>query len=225
MPFKKLALILATAILVPVAQAADAWKEGVHYFRIPNPVATSSPGKVEVLDVFSYGCPACNAFEPTWNRVRASLPPQAKVAYVHAAFNPQEDWVTFQRAFLAAQALGVGETHHDAFYDAVWGKRTLAIMDEQHHLVPQSKMPTIQDIATFYAKLGVDREKFLAQASSFNIDMQMRRSDQLVIAAEVDSTPTIIVAGKYRVTPRSAGGLDQTVELVRFLVEREIHAH
>jgi thiol:disulfide interchange protein DsbA len=220
--FKTLSLVFGALLATTIAHAADKWQEDVHYFRVPAALGTSTPGKVEVLDVFSYGCPACNAFEPAWNQIRSTLPPQARVAYVHASFNPQENWPVFQRAFLAAQAMGVADAHHDAFYDAVWrpnGK--LAIMDEHHHLM--SKLPSLQDIAHFYAQFGVNEDKFLAQANAFSTDSQMRRSDQLIRAAEVDSTPTIIINGKYRLTPSSAGGMAQTVELVRYLVDREIH--
>jgi len=41
------------------------------------------------------------------------------------------------------------------------------------------------------------------------------------MAYKVDRTPTIIVNGKYRLQVESAGGTDQLVELVKFLVAKE----
>ncbi|MBV8063054.1 MAG: thiol:disulfide interchange protein DsbA/DsbL [Nevskia sp.] len=204
------------------AQGPLKWVEGTHYVRLDSPQPTSTPGKVEVLDVFSYACPACNAFQPTLDKLVRALPPTAQMAYLPASFNPQEDWPVFQRAFLAAQNLGVAEKSHDAMYDAVWGKRTLAIVDKASgHLIPQAQQPKIEDVAKFYTAYGVKEDQFLAVAKSFTIDTQMRAADASLLAHQVMSTPTLIVNGKYRVTPQTAGGWDQTVELVLYLVDKE----
>jgi len=85
---------------------------------------------VEVIEVFSYACPACNSFRPLLDGLKASLP-KVKLAYVAASFRPDEDWLVFQRAFYAAQRLGIAETTHSAMFDAVWKSGELAIMNEQ----------------------------------------------------------------------------------------------
>jgi thiol:disulfide interchange protein DsbA len=212
-----LSLLSATA----AAQGPVKWIEGIHYFRLQPAQPTSTPGKVEVLDVFSYACPACNAFEPTFDKLKAALPAGAQIAYLPAAFNPQEDWPVFQRAFLAAENLGVVEKTHDAMYDAVWGKNTLAIIDANHHLLPQAQQPTIDDVAKFYAGYGIKPADFVAMANSFTIASKIRGADAQLLAEQVDSTPTIIVNGKYRVTPRSAGGYQQVIDVVLYLIQRE----
>lgn len=204
------------------AQGPAQWVEGTNYFLLQPPRPTTTPGKVEVLDVFSYACPACNSFQPTLDQLRAALPKGAQMAYLPAAFNPAEDWPVFQRAFLAAQVLGVSESAHDAVYDAVWGKGTLAILDlSTHRLLPRSRQPTIADLAKFYTGYGVKEADFLAAANSFSVDTEMKRCDARIRDLEVDGTPTIIVNGKYRVTPQSAGGYQQTIALVLYLVSRE----
>ncbi len=204
------------------AQGAGKWVEGKNYFRVEPAQPVSTPGKIEVLDVFSYACPACNAFQPTLDKLKAALPPEAKMAYLSAAFNPSEDWPVFQRAFLAAQSLDVAEKSHDAMYDAVWGKGTLAITDKTTgHLLSKAEQPTIEDVAKFYVAYGVKPEDFLAVAKSFTVEAQIKRSDAEMLSYQVDSTPTLIVNGKYRVTPGSAGGYAQVIELVQYLVARE----
>jgi protein dithiol oxidoreductase (disulfide-forming) len=207
-----------------IAGAADSakWVEGTHYFRLQPAQSTSTPGKIEVLDVFSYACPACNQFQPTLDKLKAALPAKAQVAYLPAAFNPAEDWPVFQRAFLAAQVLGVAEKSHDAVYDAVWSAGSLAIVDKAtRRLLPREKQPTIEDVAKFYAPYGVKADAFLAVANSFTIDSQMKHCDTLIQNYQIDGTPTLIVNGKYRLTPTSAGGYPQTVDLVLYLVGLE----
>jgi thiol:disulfide interchange protein DsbA len=204
------------------AQGPGQWVEGTHYFRVQPPQPTSTPGKVEVLDVFSYACPACNQYQPFLRKLIAALPPNAQVAYLPAAFNTAEDWPVFQRGFLAAQILGIAEKSHDAMYDAVWGKGSLAVVDlTSHRPLPQARQPTIQDLAKFYTGYGVTAAAFLDVANSFSVNSQIKRCDSQMQDYQVDSTPTLIVNGKYRVTPQSAGGYLQTIDLVLYLVSRE----
>ena len=49
----------------------------------------------------------------------------------------------------------------------------------------------------------------------------MKRADAMLKAYGVDSTPTLVVNGKYRLTVASAGGVDKVIPLVKFLVEKE----
>jgi thiol:disulfide interchange protein DsbA len=61
----------------------------------------------------------------------------------------------------------------------------------------------------------------VSAANSFGVDSRIRQADQLVKDYRVESTPTMIVNGKYRLTPQSAGGPDQVIELVNWLVAKE----
>jgi protein dithiol oxidoreductase (disulfide-forming) len=204
------------------AQGATSWAQGSNYFLIdPAQPSTASPGKIAVTEVFSYACPACNHFYPTVDKLKASLPANAELNFIPAAFRPDEDWPMFQRAFYAAQVLGVDKRTHDAMFDAVFKTGELAVLDPgtQRLKVPQ---PTIQDAAAFYARAaGIKPETFLATANSFGVDTRMRQADQLVRDYRIEGTPSIVVNGKYRLDVQSAGGPDQVIELVKFLVEKE----
>jgi protein dithiol oxidoreductase (disulfide-forming) len=204
------------------AQAATTWTEGVNYFLVNPPRPTSlPPGKVLVTEVFSYACPACNIFVPTMHKLQKSLPPNAVVDFLPAAFNTAEDWPMFQLAFVTAQALGVEQKTHDAMFDAVWKGGDLAVIDPSTKGL-KSRMPTIEDAAKFYyAKAGVPIDKFLATSKSFSVDLKLRTYENLIQAYKVDRTPTIVVNGKYRLHVESAGGTDQLIELVNWLVAKE----
>jgi thiol:disulfide interchange protein DsbA len=198
------------------------WIEGKNYFLIEPAQPTSHPGKIEVTEVFSYGCPACNAFHSTANQIAASLPANAVMTYLPASFNPPENWVMLQRAYFTAQALGVAEKGNDAMYDAVWKTRELSAMNPAGTgLKPASALPTIADAAKVYAPFGVDPKEFEAVAASFATNLKMKRADERVKALGIEQTPTMVVNGKYRYTVGSAGGYAQTVELTRWLVAKE----
>jgi protein dithiol oxidoreductase (disulfide-forming) len=211
---------LALGISLP-SQGAQVWTEGVNYFLVQPPRATSvPPGKVEVTEVFSYACPACNLFQPTAHKLKQSLPANAVLDYLPAAFNTAEDWPMFQLAYVTAQVLGVDQQTHDAMFDAVWKGADLSVTDSTRAL--KSHMPTIEDAAKFYNQhAGVPVDKFVATSKSFSADLKVRTDQDLIMAYKVDRTPTIIVNGKYRLHVESAGGTDQLIELVKYLVAKE----
>ncbi|HXP67381.1 MAG TPA: thiol:disulfide interchange protein DsbA/DsbL [Steroidobacteraceae bacterium] len=212
------ALALAASLS---AQGAQVWTEGVNYFLVQPPRAPSVPaGKVEVTEVFSYACPACNIFQPTMHKLKQSMPANVVVDYLPAAFNPAEDWPMFQLAYVTAQILGVDQQNHDAMFDAVWKGGDLSITDSSRGL--KSRMPTIEDAAKFYnQRSGVPVDKFIATSKSFSADLKVRTAQDLIIAYKIDRTPTIVVNGKYRLHVESAGGTDQLIDLVKYLVAKE----
>lgn len=198
------------------------WVEGTNYFLIDPAQPTSHPGKIEVTEVFSYGCPACNGFHSTTDQIAKSLPPNAVMNYLAASFRPDENWPLYQRAFYTMQALGLVGKAHDAMFDAVWKDGELATYNlKGAGLRPHSAWPTIDDVAKFFTKFGVDPKEFIGVANSFAVNTKMKRADDLMKAYGVDSTPTMIVNGKYRFTAASAGGYAQSIELTLWLVAKE----
>ncbi|MDP9084744.1 MAG: thiol:disulfide interchange protein DsbA/DsbL [Pseudomonadota bacterium] len=216
-----LALFLAIGFGTPVRSAAT-WTEGVNYFLVePARPPLSSKGKVEVTEVFSYACPACNLFQPTMKKLKQSLPANVLLDYVPASFNPSEDWPMFQLAYCTAQILGVADQAHDAMFAAVWQTNELAVIDPATRGL-KNPLPSIQDAAKFYkTQAGVPVEKFIDTSKSFAVDVRVRAAEGLVQAYRVDRTPTIVVNGKYRLHTESAGGPDQLIELVKYLVAKE----
>ncbi|HTY92443.1 MAG TPA: thiol:disulfide interchange protein DsbA/DsbL [Steroidobacteraceae bacterium] len=215
---------LAATALPLAASGQTPWIEGTHYFTITPSLHTNVPaGKVEVTEVFSYGCPHCSDFRPVAKRLKASLPPNAVFTLVPASFNPAEDWPMFQRAYVTAEILGVAERAHDGIFDAIWKSGELAVVDSQTNRL-RSPAPSIEDAAKVYNKLtGVPVDKFVAVSQSFAVDVKMKADDAFVLHGLIDSTPTIVVNGKYRLTVTSAGGSDQVLKLVAFLVDKESH--
>jgi protein dithiol oxidoreductase (disulfide-forming) len=196
------------------------WEAGKQYFLIDPPQPTNSGDKIEVTEVFSYGCPACNFAYAAMERLVKSLPANAAITYVPASFNPAEDWPLFQRTFYTAQALGISDKTHQAMFDAVWKTHELATMNADERSL-KSPQPSLDDVAKFFVRFGVKPEDFVATANSFAVNTKMKRADAWIKTWGVDSTPTIIVAGKYRLTPASAGDPDKMIQLVTYLIHKE----
>ena len=218
-----LLLSLLAALTSVRAGAAPAFSEGRDYAVLAQPQRTSAaPGKIEVLEVFSYACPACNAYQPTMALLKKSLPAGAQLAYLPAAFNKAEDWPMFQRAYFAAQALGIAERTHQLMFDAVWKTGELATTDSQTGRL-KDPQPTIEQAAQAYARWsGVKPADFLAMAHSFTVDGRMRSADEQVMAMQVPGTPCIVVNGRYRLSDDiTHGPVDRLIALVQFLVARD----
>jgi thiol:disulfide interchange protein DsbA len=219
------------AASAPGKPAADAapfvddgtWVEGKDYERIdPAQPKLTGTDKIEVVEAFSYGCPACNAYHPTMNQLVKELPSNAVAAFLPASFMPQENWVTLQRAYLTAQTLGVADQANDAMYTAVWGTKELSAENANGTgLKPKEALPTIEDVAKVYAKFGADPKEFVAVANSFAINTKMKRADELMKAYGVDGTPTLIVDGKYRFSPLKLGDPAKSIQLTKWLVAKE----
>ena len=214
-----------TLTLLGAAGAAygdSRWVAGVNYFVINPAQPTGLPaGKIAVTEIFSYACPGCNRFNPVAHRLQASLPANAVMDYLPASFRPDEDWPMFQRAYFAAKQLGIDQRTHAAMFDAVWKSGELAVFDPATQRAKRPA-PTLADAARFYAQAaGVKPETFIATASSFAVDVSIRQADELIRNYGVAETPSIVVNGKYRLNPVSAGGYDQTIELVKWLVAQE----
>ena len=127
----------------------------------------------------------------------------------------------FQRAYLTAQSMGVAEKAHDAMYEAIWTTGELAVVEPKTNRLV-SKLPTIENAARFYQRVaGVKAADFVAASKSFGVDLKARQADSQIIAMQITGTPTLVVAGKYRLNNEHQMSQDQIIELVKFLVAKE----
>lgn len=181
---------------VPAA-GLDSLRPGLDYAEIPGgrPYDEDASG-IEVVEVFNYICPACASFEPSFSAWKARLPADVRVAYVAAPWGPQ--WIPYARAFYVADAMGLDAKTHSAMFNAI---------HVQQSLPGEGQKPDEQKIAAFYAGFGANAKRFAADMHSFGIDAKIKRGQQFITQSQVGGTPTLIVAGKYRVLGRSYEGI------------------
>jgi protein dithiol oxidoreductase (disulfide-forming) len=221
---RSLSLISLLAALF-VSQAALAqlrWIDGTHYITLtPGASYEAPPGKIEVTEVFSYGCPACNGALAGMNKLKSMLPSDVVMNYVHASFIPTEDWPMFQQAYITAKALGIAESTHDAMFTAIWKTGEIALADPATGRVKQP-LPTIEDAARFYARHSTVKEaQFLEMAKSFGVATKIKRADELVKTWKIPSTPSLVVNGHYLINLQAVGTWDNVYDVVMFLVSQE----
>jgi thiol:disulfide interchange protein DsbA len=149
-------------------------------------------GKIEVVEVFGYVCPACFRFQPMVNAWEKSLPSDVRFTYVPAAFGPE--WVPYAHAFYVSQSMGLVAKTHDALFNAIHVAQTLP---------GEGKTPDEAAIAKFYGQYGADPKQFLDAMHSFAIDAKVNRAKQFMTRSGVQGTPTLIIDGRYRVLGKS----------------------
>lgn len=182
---------------------------GVDYTVIPNgqPYAPLN-GQVEVAEVFGYTCGGCAQFEPVVQAWQARQPGDVRFTPVPAAFGGY--WIPFARAFLAAEILGVQERTHQDMFRAVHQDRTLPVQGV-----------TPEQFAGFYAKYGVDQKTYIDAYKSFGLEARLNRAKQFAVRSGIESTPTIVVNGQYKVEVSQEGGYDKMLNTVDHLVAQQ----
>lgn len=187
-----LLLLLFQCLLLPLAACAQpaAPVEGEDYVAIAGgqPWAPADGG-IEVAELFAYTCHHCADFAPQLEAWKRGQPADVRVRYVPAAYDPQDNYA---RAFFAAEQLGVLERTHVALFEAVHKRQS----------VPMSR-PSVDELAAFFAEHGVDTAKFRAAMASPQVDARMRQAREFALASGLRGTPTLVVAGKYRVQART----------------------
>jgi thiol:disulfide interchange protein DsbA len=214
--------LLALALLATCmpAMAQLRWREGVHYTVIAMPERAGAPAdRIEVAEVFSYGCTFCFRAKDDVAKLAKSLPADAAMTYVHAAFRPDEGWPVFQRAYYTARKLGIADATHDAMFDAIWKTGELPLVDKATGQL-RKPLPSIEEIAKVYARLGpVKVAEFLKVAASPEINAEMARADRLIRQWKVGGTPTLVVNGRYLVSNEAPYA--EQAQVVQFLVAQE----
>ncbi len=190
------------------ADAADArFKEGTHYRTLPMAQPTTTPpGKVEVVEVFWYGCPHCYSLEPYIKAWKANdMPADAELVRMPAALN--RGWQVHARVFYTAEALGVLDEVHEDLFREIHGKG--------------KRLDTEESLVEFFGRYGVSEQDFLDAFNSFAVQNKLRQSDNRVRRYRITGVPAIVVNGKYVTGADLAGGETQLFEVVNYLVEKE----
>lgn len=205
----KLAWSVLFATVVFAAPAlAQTFQEGTHYETIDRPGVEDHGGVIEVVEVFSYMCPHCSNFQPYVNAWHESLPEGVSFRRAPVSFNPS--WETFARAYYTAEVLDILDQSHAALFQALHQERRA--------------IRSMDDLAKFFTEYGIPAERFLSTAKSFPVESKMRMGNASIAKWQIRSTPTLVINGKYRVSPRRGGTFDEMLQVADWLIARELSA-
>jgi len=199
-----LQMAAATLVFASLSAYAQSWQQGVHYFELAERQPVEKEDKVEVRELFWYGCPHCYSLEPFLENWKQNKPEEADFVMMPGIFNKSTRF--HARAFYTFEALDITSEVHRDFYDEIHQRG--------------NRMYSLSDVAAFISRHGVEKEKAEDAFDSFAVDANVRNAQKKFRDYEATGVPTLIVDGRYRVTVSSAGGHEQLLELINFLVDK-----
>jgi thiol:disulfide interchange protein DsbA len=198
-------LIAAFLMLFTVAACAEP-QPGFEYMQTQQALPTDNPSKIEVIELFWYGCPHCFALEPQLNAWVKKLPKDVEFKRVPAIARP--DWAPGAKAYYTMETLGVTEKLHAALFDAIHKQRTVKPNDDA----------ALIDWITKQG--GLDRKKVEEAYNSFTVNTKMMRASQIFRASGATGVPSLIIEGKYLTSSTLAGGNDEMLKTADYLIDK-----
>jgi thiol:disulfide interchange protein DsbA len=186
-------------------QKQHAFVAGEHYIVLDEPVATRDSSKVEVVEMFSYGCSHCYEFEPLikqWGKQQAG---DVDFWFFPAVWS--KAMKLYAKAFYVADELDVAGKIHFPLFTAV--------------VIEQKSIRNESDLADFFASYGVGKKAFTEAFNSTVVADQVKQAEERVRSYKPAGVPEVVVNGKYRVDRMRAGGQKAMLEVIDYLVEKE----
>ena len=196
---------LAAVSLFGMAAQAEPIEAGKQYVELGNPVPVAKPGKIEVVELFWYGCGHCYQFESTINPWIETLPEDVNFVRIPAMFGGM--WNVHGQMFITLEAMKAEHKVHAAIFDAIHKQG--------------KKLATPEEMAEFLAAQGVDADKFLSTYNSFAVKGMVEKAKKLAMAYQISGVPVMIVNGKYRFDISSSGGPQQALQVADQLIAKE----
>jgi thiol:disulfide interchange protein DsbA len=181
--------------------------EGREFLRVESPQPVSTPGKIEVLEFFSYACPHCNALEPALETWVDRLPPFVAFRRVPVPFLANME--NFQRTYYALESLGLVQSMQGKVFQAVH--------------VEHQRLDTLEDVAALISRNGGDGARFLAACKSFSVATSCSRAKKLTAdfgVASFPGVPSLAIQGRFVTSPAQAGSGAKALAVADFLIVR-----
>lgn len=200
---RQFSLALASALpLVAFGQGAP--DQDIDYETRATGLPTSSPGRIEVIEFFRYGCPFCNAMEAYLHRWRPGLANDVVFRKVPVSFHN----TTHQQLYLTL--LHLGEE----------ARLTPVVFDTIHRQGKSLEM--LMEISEWASEHGIPACRFEAAWHAPAVLANVDKANAEVAAWGVKFVPQFAVNGKHLTSPTMVGGSNQrALEVVDWLIAME----
>ena len=196
-------LLLSTQVFAEAQ--AEPFQQGKDYDVTTQAIPTDNPAKIEVVELFWYGCPHCYHMEPV---ISAWVKKQgADVYFKRVPGLPRPDWAPMAKAYYAMETLGVLEKLHTPLFDAIHKTRTLNPTDEAATIVWVTNQS------------GLDKAKVEDAFKSFSMNTKLNRAAQFFRATGATGVPSIIIDGKYITSSTMAGDNEKALKVADYIID------
>lgn len=167
-------------------------------------IPSDNPNKIEVTEVFWYGCIHCYHMDPLLNAWVKKLP--ADVVFKRMPGLPQPAWAPMAKAFYAMDDLKLSDKLHTALFDAI---------NKEKVLDPTNEVAAIDWMTK---KSGLDKSKVDAAFKSFSMNNKLNQAAQFFRATGATGVPSFIINGQFITSSTMAGGNEQALKTVDYIV-------
>ncbi len=214
--FLSLLLTVAAVVSAPVLAQQNLptgkWQAGRHYRVVSPPQATGvSADKVEVIEIFWYGCGACFVLDPYLETWKKSKPAHVEFVRVPVTWNAGAK--LHARLYYTLQALKQDDRLHTKVFDSIHrGGNGLLGRDEGS---------TLPVMLAWAKQNGIEEKAFTDAWNSMWVNTRLRQADETVRRYRAEGTPFMVINGKYTTDVGSAGGIPQMLNLINDLANAE----
>lgn len=181
-------VLLSCCSLFVVAQPRES-VEGVHFVALPKAVPTETDAdKIEVREIFWYGCQECSTLEPMMTEWRNAVAGDRVFARMPAVWN--ELMSLHARIYYTGKELNLEDRIHKAAFRAI---------HEQ-----QNPLRNVDQVRDFFAANGVAADKFDAAWNAETVTNAVQQATLRTADYGVDKLPAVIMNGRYRITHNAA---------------------
>ncbi|MDH5275784.1 MAG: thiol:disulfide interchange protein DsbA/DsbL [Gammaproteobacteria bacterium] len=205
---KEIVLPSSPASAAASAPAKTDWQyaEGDYYNTLPAAQGTSSPtGKIEVAEVFWYGCGHCYNLEPLISDWEKKLPSDVNLVRIPVMWNPTNE--IHGRVHYTAEALGKGDVIRPAMFRAIH--------------VDNEPMTEEKEIQKLFEENGISAADFNRTFRSFSVESQLKRAKDLTVKYRVRGVPLLVVNGKYTTDGQQIKSHQELLAVTEELIQRE----
>ena len=197
---------IAAFLMLLATTACAEPQPGTDFMQTQQAIPTDTPAKIEVVELFWYGCPHCYQFEPTLAAWVKKLPKD--VVFKRVPGLPRAEWAPAAKAYYAMEMLGVTEKLHAQLFDAVHKQRALK---------PDSDAALIDWITK---QSGLDRKKVEEAYNSFSVNTKVMRAAQIFRASGATGVPSLIIEGRFLTSSTLAGGTEESLKVADYLIDK-----
>ena len=175
-----LVTLLVTPPLTGFAQPRESI-EGRHYQALASALPTETGAdRIEVRELFWYGCPECAAVSPMMSDWRDGV--TGDLIFIRTPVIWNQVMALHARIFYTARELGIEDTvHHAAFESIREGK----------------PLNTETQILEMFTDLDVSQQDFISAWQSDNVDNAVNTARNATALYMPDKLPAVLVNGRY----------------------------
>ena len=199
-------LVSLLILAMPISALYAEYNEGIEYKSIARPMSTDDPSKVEVMELFWYGCPHCYRLEPHLKAWLKQQPKSVNFVRVPAVFNP--NWAYHAKIYYTADLLGVLDKMHPAIFNAMH--------------VNRKKLNSDGEVLALFKKFGVSDKDFNSTFNSFAVDSLVRKATDITRRANISGVPSLVIEGKFVTDGPMGNGHEGMLKIADFLIQREL---